>query len=278
VQALGRLGLTKLTAQHIQRLWGEKLECGSSPMTVRHLHAVLHKALEDALRLNLVQRNVADLVSLPRIAKHEMKALAPDQARALLDAARGDRLEALYAVAVYTGMRQGELLALRWSDVDFERKHLQVRATLQAIPGGGFEFAEPKTKGSRRKITLPQGAIKALREHRVRQKEERLALGEAWEDLDLVFPNPIGRPMDASNLLRRQFYPLLEKVGLPRIRFHDLRHTAATLMLTGGVQVKAVSEMLGHSSVNITLETYSHVLPGIHQQAAATMDAILGSA
>jgi integrase len=277
IPALGRTPLTKITPQQVARLWAQELETGSSPTTVHHLHSLLHKALKDAQRLGLVQRNVTEFVDPPRNASHEMQVLSAEQVRTLLDAAKGDRLEALYVLALSTGMREGEILALHWSDVHLEGQApaLHVRATLHWLPRQGFTFSEPKTKRSRRKIALSQAAVAALRVHRVRQHAERLALGPAWDDQDLVFTNAIGGPLDGVHVLRRQLHPLLVRAGLPQIRFHDLRHTAATLLLDQDVNPKIVSEMLGHASVAITLDLYSHVLPGMQQRAAAAMDAVM---
>ncbi|MDE3096178.1 MAG: site-specific integrase, partial [Chloroflexota bacterium] len=187
-----------------------------------------------------------------------------------------ERLGAVYVLALTTGARQGELLALRWRDVDLERGTMQVRTSLQWTKAGPV-FSEPKTPRSRRLITLTARAVAALRQHRAAQAEERLRLGRAWEDHDLVFANEVGAPMSASNLLRRSYRRLLRDAGLPHMRFHDLRHTAATLLLGQGVHPKIVSEMLGHSQVGITLDLYSHVTPTMQQQAAAAMDAALGA-
>jgi integrase len=244
-------------------------------MTVRHLHAVLHGALDDAARWGLVARNVADLVAPPRAARKGMITLSPDQARALLDTTRGDRLEALYVLALTTGMRQGELLALRWRDVDLDRHTLHVTGSLLTTPDG-WKISDPKTDSSRRRITLTATAVDALRRHRSAQNEERLRLGGAWEDNDLVFANEVGRPIEVRNLMRRSFLPLLKQSGLPRIRFHDLRHTAATLLLGQGQHPKVVAEMLGHSRISTTLDLYSHVTPTMQREAADAMDAMLG--
>lgn len=275
IPLLGTIVLYKLTAQQVQALYAKKLEEGLSTTSVHHLHTVLHKALDQAVRLQLVQRNVCDLVDPPRMRHHEMTTLSEEQARTLLAAAADDRFAALYVLALATGMRQGELLALKWRDVDLEGATLQVRATLQ-FTTDGFVFAEPKTEKSRRRVALSRAAVGALHLHRLRQAEERLRLGPAWEDMDLVFPNVIGGPMDGIHLLQRNFRPLLEKAGLPRMRFHDLRHTAATLLLGRGINPKIVSEMLGHSDIAITLGLYSHVTPHMQQQAAEAMDAALG--
>lgn len=226
---LGNVPITKLTAQHIQRLYAAKMAEGLSPTTVHHLGTVIHGALAKAERLGVVAHNVAELVDTPRIAHHEMQVLDSEQVRTLLEVVRGDRLEALYVVAITTGMRQGELLALRWRDVDFTSQSLQVRATLQRTKEDGYVLAAPKTKQSQRRIKLSNTAAEALHAHRARQHAERLALGPAWDDtLDLVFRNTVGKPQDSMNLLHYHFHPLLKRAGLPRMRFHDLRHTAAT--------------------------------------------------
>jgi len=274
VPELGRLPLARLSPQHLQRLYASRLAAGLSPTTVGHLHAVLHRALAQATRWGLVVRNVASLATRPRAQRQEMVTFSPEQAGSFLEAAQGDRYAALYTLALTTGMRQGELLALRWRDLDLEARTVQVRATLQRTRDG-FAFTEPKTTSSRRQVALTRAAVDALRRHRARQLEERLA-AIAWEDNGLVFANEVGRPVEATNLLRRSFHPLLERAGLPHIRFHDLRHTAATLLLAQGMHPKIVAEMLGHSAIAVTLDLYSHVTPTMQRQAADAMDAILG--
>ena len=275
IPEIGRLSIARLTPQDLQRLYSARLERGSAPLTVAHLHAVLHRALSQAERWGIVVRNVAALVDPPRTVRRTVTTLDPEHVRTLLDASRSDRLAALYVLAVTTGMRQGELLALRWRDVDLEASSLQVRATLQRS-AEGLVFTEPKTKQSRRRVMLTRLAVASLRKHRLAQAEERLRLGASWEDDDLVFANEVGRPLEASNLLRRSFAPLLARAGLPPSRFHDLRHTAATLMLGRGVHPKIVSEMLGHSQISVTLDLYSHVTPTMQLEATAALDAALG--
>ncbi len=273
VPDLGSLSLTKLGPQHLQRLYTSRLDAGLSPTTVNHLHALIHKALSNAVRWGLVNRNVADLVDPLRNRHFEIATLSGEQARAFLDAAAGSRLEALFVLAVTTGMRQGELLGLRWRDVDLDAGMLQVRGSMQATPDG-LRIMEPKTPGSRRQVALSKQPIGALRRHRVAQAEERLRIGAAWDDGDLVFCSATGRPITASGL-RRSYEPLLKRAGLPRMRFHDLRHTSATLLLGRGVHPKVVSEMLGHTRISTTLDLYSHVSMTMQQQAAEAFDAIL---
>jgi len=271
---LGTLPLARLEPRHVQRLYADCLAQGLAPATVRQLHAVLHRALGQAVKWGTVARNVAALVSPPRVKRHEIMPLSAVQARTLLESAQGDRFEALYVLALTTGMRLGELLGLRWQDVDLAAGMLQVRHTLLRIRDG-LQLTEPKTARSRRHIALAPSAVDALRHHRSRQATVRLRLGQVWEDHDLVFANEIGKPVEAGNLLRRSFWVLLEKAELPHIRFHDLRHTAATLLLQQSVHPKVVSELLGHSSIGLTLDTYSHVIPDMQQQAVAAMDSLL---
>jgi integrase len=275
--ALGHVSLAKLTAQQVQALYTQKLDAGLSASTVLNIHTVLHSALKEAVRLGLVQRNVSDLVQKPRRRRTKQATFNEEQARTFLDAAKGDRLEALYVLAISTGMREGELLGLTWRDVDLERGILHVTRSLQESDGPARRVLdEPKTAHSRRRISLSRVALSALCRHRTRQDAERLASGSAWDaSLDLVFPNTIGGPFHPWHLREREYYPLLRKVGLPIIRFHDLRHTCATLLLRRGVNPKIVSEMLGHANISITLDTYSHVTPDMQQAAAQAMDDVL---
>jgi integrase len=275
VPALGKTRLARLSPQQVQILYGAKLNEELSTTTVHHLGTVLHGALAHAERLGLVARNVCALVELPRMAHAEMHVLDREQVRRLLDAVRGDRLEALYVLAVTTGMRQGELLALRWRDVDLERGTVQVSATLRYVSGGTFTFDPPKTEKSQRLLPLSRAAIEGLRRHRVRQAEERLVAGAAWENQELVFCTRHGCPIEGRNLTRTDFAAALKRAGLPRVRFHDLRHTAATAMMSRGVPDKVASEMLGHANPATTTRVYQHVSLGMRAHAAAIMDAYL---
>jgi integrase len=203
-----------------------------------------------------------------------MKTLDPDQAKILLAAATGDDLDALWVLALTTGMRLGELLGLRWSDTHIDDGVIHVNGSLCRGPHG-LEIAAPKTHRSRRPIRLSHAAADALRRHRVKQATERLKAGSAWHNHDLVFCRRDGLPLAPESLLRDRFYPLLERAGLPRIRFHDLRHTAATLWFQKGLNPKVVQEVLGHSRVNITLDIYSHMVPDMQLEAARAMDELL---
>jgi integrase len=235
---------------------------------------VLHHALKQAARDGLTVRNVADLVSPPRVPRHEMQTLSAEQARTFLQAAEGDRLAALYVLALSTGMREGELLGLRWRDVDLTHGSLTVRGTLQRTKGQ-FSIGEPKTHRSRRPVTLTPQAVAALRKHKATQNEERLRLGDLWQDLDLVFTMEDGRPIHAATLLRHFYYPLLRRAELPRVRFHDLRHSVATLLLGQGVHAKIVADLLGHANIGVTLDVYSHVTPTMQRQAIDALSAVL---
>ncbi|MBV1770106.1 MAG: site-specific integrase [Candidatus Desulforudis sp.] len=277
VPETGSISLKKLTPAQIQQLYAKKLESGLSPRSVQDMHAILYRALKQAAKWGFVPRNVCDAVDRPKVERQEMQVLDGEQVKQLLKAAAGDRLEALYVLAVTTGMRQGEILGLSWPNVDLDKGVIRVRQQLQWLPKVGFAFSEPKTKKGLRTIPLTATAVTALKKHRARQNEGRLALGEAWRDEhDLVFTTTIGTPIDGTNLVPQSFKPLLKKAKLPGIRFHDLRHTAATLLLQAGVHVKVVSEMLGHASITLTLDTYSHVLPVMQDDAASKLEAILG--
>lgn len=274
VPILGAIPLTRLSVQHLNGLYAAKLADGLSPRTVRYIHATIHKALHDAQAMSLVQRNVAELATAPRPRRPEMQTFNPEQVRRFLEKTQGDRLEALYVLAVTCGMRLGELLALRWSDLDLDNGYLMVQRTLR-FSKDTWIYTEPKTAHGRRKIVLTSVACEALRRHRAHQAAERLALGPVWINSELVFTDEVGQPLRGITVYRDRFVPLCKRADVPPIRFHDLRHTAATLLLLQGVNAKVVSEMLGHASVTITLSLYAHVLPDMQRDAAAALDRLL---
>ena len=273
--SLGRVRLAKLTPQHVHSLVNQKVREGRlSPRTIQYMHSVLRAALNQAVRWQMVHYNAAAMVSPPRGARREAMALSPEEARRLLDAARGDRLEALYSVALALGLRQGEALGLKWGDIDLDSGMLRVRRASQRIPHQGTQLVETKTARSRRTLIMPPIVISALRAHRARQVMERLAAGERWADLDLVFPSKRGTLADGPNITHR-FHRLLKRAELPAMRFHDLRHACASLLLVQGVHPRVVMETLGHSQISLTMNTYSHVLPAMQREAAARLDELL---
>ncbi len=269
---LGRVKLKALTPAHVRGLYREKLDAGLASRTVQYIHTTLSKALKDAVTDGLISRNVAKGVKAPRPAKKEIHPLSPDQARAFLDAARGDRLEALYIVAVHRGVRQGELLGLKWEDVNLEAGTLQVRRTL-SLTRDGHVFELPKN-GKGRSIELTQDSADALRGHLEHQLWEIEALGDDYQDQGLVFPGERGQPMRPYTLTGK-FERILKRARLPHIRFHDLRHTCATLLLSKGVHPKFVQELLGHATISITLDRYSHVIPAMGDQTKKAMEDVL---
>jgi integrase len=273
---LGRIVLAKLSPRDVQDFINRKQACGLSPRTVQYLHAVLRAALNRALRWGLVSRNVATLVDVPHVRRQPTRFLPPEDAKRLLESIRGDRLEALYTVALAIGLREGEALGLRWQDVNLETGVVTIQVGLQRVEGR-LRLKNLKTDHSRRSIALPEFAITALRTHRARQLAERMQAGELWADHGLVFTTSLGRPLDSRNVVRR-FKRALEQAGLPDQRFYDLRHTCASLLLVQGVHPRVVMEILGHSQISLTMNTYSHVAPQLQDDAARRMDDLLSGA
>ena len=276
VPVIGHIPIQKITPQHVQALYSEKLKEGLTARSIHSIHSILHKALDNAVRWGLVARNVCDVVSQPRPLQHEIQPLTKDQAVQLLEAVKAHRLEALLITALATGMRRGELLSLRWSDISFEKRSLQVCRTMSRISGHGYVESETKTAKGRRQILLPQFVVESLKQHRTRQLEARLKAGKVWQERNLVFCNQKGEFLDPSNLLK-MFHKLLAKAGLPDVRFHDLRHSAATILLNLGVHPKVVQELLGHSQIGMTMDIYSHVLPTMQRAAMDSWDRTFGA-
>ena len=272
--ALGQVKLKSLTPAHVRALHREKLDAGSSPATVRKIHSTLHKALAQAVADGLIPRNAAD-VKAPRPAPDEMRPLSETEARTFLEVASEERFEALYVLAITTGLRRGELLGLRWDDADLEKGTLRVGRSL-VREGGRYTLGDTKTKRGRRQVNLTPRTVNALKAHRKRQLEERVRLAGLYEDQGLIFATSAGTPIQPENLVKRSFKPLLKKAGLPEIRFHDLRHTCATLLLGRGVHPKMVQELLGHATIAMTLDTYSHYLPSMGDQASGAMGDAFG--
>jgi integrase len=260
VPTIGSVKLDRLNALQVQSIYGQKLDAGLSPRSVEIIHVTLHKALKQAVGWTLIPRNVTEAATPPRPLRKEIKPLSREQAQMLLQAARGDALHAFYVLAVTTGMRNGELLGLQWRDVDLEDRTLRVRRTVF-----NSVVSPPKTAAGNRTIRLTGLAVAAVKEHRLTTAKQRIS---EW-----VFPSRVGTPLSVHNVHNRSWKPLLERAGLSAsTRMHDLRHTCATLLLSRGVPVKVVSEMLGHISVAITLDTYSHVLPNMQEAAAKAME------
>jgi integrase len=273
--AIGRVPLSKLTPAQVQKLLTDLQARGLSPATVSLVRATLRRALGQAERWGLVARNVARLVDPPRAERSEIRPLSEDQVRTFLEATRETREWPLYVLAISTGLRQGELLGLRWTDLDLDAGTMAVRGSLQMIDHEP-QLVETKTRRSARVVVLPRVAVTALREQRRQQLEDRLAAGQAWEGerWELVFLDLWGEPLRAWRVTKR-YQSQLGGAALPRFRFHDLRHTAATVMLSRGVSPRVVMEALGHSTITTTMNIYAHVMEPQQRDAADRMDEAL---
>jgi integrase len=230
----------------------------------------LTRNINEAVRWGLLARNVAALVEGPRVERYAINPLTPDEARKFLDAIKGDRLAALYSVALTMGLRQGEALGLTWDDVDLELGYLRVTRQLQRIHGSP-QLVEPKTDRSRRTLAMPPMIGRALQEHRQTQQEERIRARGRWRESRLVFTTPIGTALDGT-AVTKDFHRLMERAGLPQRRFRDLRHSCATLLLVQGVSPRVVMDVLGHSQIGLTMNTYSHVIPDLRRDAATRIE------
>lgn len=282
IPRLGHIPLAKLTPQNVREFVAAEVEAGLSPTTAKLARAVLRRALEMAVEDGLIYRNPARVArqkgsSSASKPKFRGQYLNEEQARSLLESLRGHRSEALYSVALALGLRRGEALGLRWCDVDFDKGTVTVTGSLLRIgKGTQLQRLETKTEGSNRTIRVPAQLLQVLRSHKVRQKEEKLKKGSAWKgnEWDLVFTTDVGTGIEPRNL-NRQLTTLLAKAGLPNIRFHDTRHTAAVLMLAQGIPLKVVSQVLGHSKISTTADIYAHVLPRQEQEAADKIGMLL---
>jgi integrase len=283
IAQLGGLRLRDLRPAHIQAAYGRALTAEGrvdgragplSARTVIQHHRILREALSHAVEWQLLARDPTTGVRAPQAEHHEMRVLSPEEARHLLEVANGRAFGALIYVAIATGARLGELLALRWQDLDLDGGMMRIMRTAQSIPGQGTVFSAPKTRRSARPVALSTDTVNVIREHRRVQLQQRLAVGPAYADDELVFASASGNPLSRGNV-RTSFLRLTRKAGISGVRFHDLRHTAATLMLAAGVHPKIVSERLGHATISITLDTYSHVLPGMQREAANLLDVVL---
>lgn len=274
VPCLGHISIQELRSDQIQACYRQKQQDGTSTRTLSLINCILHHAMEYAVKNGIIFRNPVNEELKPRLQYHEQKVLNIDQVRLFLQACKGTHWEALFCLAITTGMREGELLGLKWGDIQWDTRQLQIQRQLQRLPGQGLVFSEPKTVSSRRNILLGEEMIDKLHAHAAIQDRERLIAGEKWRENNLVFPTEIGSPMDQHHLFN-YYKRLLKETGLPDIRFHDLRHTFATLMLGWGVHPKVVQERLGHAHISHTLGIYSHVLPSIQIEAAKKMDEMI---
>jgi integrase len=276
VPGLGKVKIHRLTPQQVQGFYSQKMSQGLAPKTVNNIHGVLHKALDNAVKWNILPRNVCDAVTPPRIPHKEKNVLTKQQAHTLLEEVKAHRLEALLTLAITSGMREGELLALHWQDINFEDCSLQVKRAVSYLKGYGYVESEPKTAKGRRMIKLPVFVVGILIRHRAQQEEQRRQVGSAWIEKDLVFTNAQGCFYSASTM-RKVFRRFLVSIGLPHMRFHDLRHSAATILLAMKVHPKVVQEILGHSQIAMTLDVYSHALPSMQEDVTKQWDSEFGT-
>jgi len=274
VPNIGKIELMDLHLSRIERLYSKLIEEGIGIRTTREVHAILHKSLKKAERYGYILNNPANGAALPRYTHSEMKVLDENQVSRLLMAARNSVYGQLYHIAVVTGMRQGELFGLKWDDLKWNSGVIYVKRQVQRVPGQAWKFVEPKTKAGRRTITLGEGSLQILREHREKQLNRKLKAGDRWQEFSLIFPSSVGTPLTPSNL-HRDFHRVLALAVLSRIRFHDLRHTAASLMLNHGVPVIVVSKILGHAKPSTTMDIYGHLINEMQEEAARIMDELV---
>ena len=270
--ALGNKKLCELTPVDVQKFVNRLCHTGLNPKTVKNIHGVLHRALNQVMRIGFLRVNPAGVCNLPKIVKNEITPLQGNEVAAFLRAIHGERFETLFFTALFTGMRQSELLGLQWKDIDFNAGALYVRRQLQKEKGrAAYRFIEPKS-GKPRKILPAPAVITTLRKQRAAQNQLRLAAGPAWENVDdLVFTNPVGRHL-AHMTVYKDFKRMIASIGLPNARFHDMRHTFAVLSLQAGDDIKTVQENLGHHTAAFTLDVYGHVTDDMRHQSADRME------
>ncbi len=281
IPALGQLALTKLRPEHLQHLYTDRLSNGRadgkgglSARTVRYMHVTIHKALQSAVKMGLINRNPADAVELPKQKRREMQTMSESDIHIFLEYAKSTPYYVLFYLALFTGMRRSELLALRWSDIDLILCQLSVNRTINQLHNRQVVFGEPKTDKSRRMVSLSPSTALLLSQYRTEQEKLRQSLGSTVSDDDLIFSSIDGKPLIPDSVTQA-WRILARRIGLKGIRFHDARHTHASLMLKQGIHPKIVQERLGHSSIAMTLDIYSHVAPGLQQAAAARFDDIV---
>jgi len=276
IPALGHQRLDRIQPLDIQEVYGTMQASGLSARVVRHAHAALHNALKQAVKWGLLSRNPSDFVELPKVPHKEYRVLSPEEAARFLKVAATKPHGLIFELALWTGMRPEEYLALQWSDIDFGRRTAQIRRALVRHKKT-VQFEEPKTARSRRTVYLPEPLVQKLKIHKRKQAAEKLKFKGTWGPFDLVFCSVEGTPLSIPNLTYRYFRPILIAAELPRIRLYDLRHSCATLLLVAEENPKVVSERLGHSTVVLTLDTYSHVIPTMQQGATARLEKLINS-
>ena len=272
---IGETKLIELDPHHIQSLYNHHVQKGVGLRTIQLTHAVLHGCLNHALKLGLLGRNPSDAVEVPKPIQKELVVLDENQIQQLLIAVQSSKpdFQAFYQIALSTGMRQGELLGLKWKDCDWDKRRIHVRRQLKTVPNEGLVLTSPKTKSSIRTVIIGKKVWQTLKGHYKFQLQKKKKAGDQWSDKDLIFCEDNGAPIRARKIIR-EFKELLELAGLPEIRFHDLRHTAATQMLTNGADPITVSKRLGHSKPSTTMDIYGHAVPGMQEDAASIMDDI----
>jgi integrase len=274
IPGLGKLTLEKLHPQVLQAFIKGRTKAGLSPATVKHINATLRAALTQAKTWRLVDENVAKLVTLPRAVKYKPTFLSPDQAKAFLLFTADHRQEALFSVALSLGLRRGEIVGLRWQDIDLAAGMLRVTHSLERIKGSGLQLGDLKSENAQRALRLPQVCVLALARQKENQRKAREWCGARWKETDFVFTTSVGTPMQPE-MVTREFKRAIAASGLPDMRLHDLRHSCATLLLAQGVHPKLVQETLGHSTYQLTMDTYSHMIPQLRNEVADRMDEIL---
>ena len=268
---VGRKQLSDFTVIHVEELYQQLLERGVSERNVRYVHSLLNRSLKDAVKRGYVGFNAASGARQPKNTPKEMMILDETQVIQFLSTIKSHRHQALFHVAIKTGMRQGEIFGLMWIDIDWQNGFLRVQRQAQRVKGVGKVFFPPKTKAGRRTIPLGDELIQLLQEHQEKQEALKAKIGCNWQEKNLVFPSKTGNPLSESNLLK-EYKLLLEIAGLPEIRFHDLRHTAASIMLNRGITILVVSRILGHSKPSTTLDIYGHLIPVLHEGIGNQMD------
>lgn len=284
--SIGSILLKDLRAEQVQKLYNEKAK-EYSPRQAEVIHVVLHSALEQAIKNDLIIKNVTNATTRPKKAKKEPRVLTPEEQESLIKAMKGDRLEAAFILALFTGLRRGEILGLKWKDINFKDKTLRVMRTLCRVKDYDtsdvaksktkLEFNTPKTDKSKRIVPLLDGVIAALKAHKKKQAAEKLRLGEGYRDQDLVFCNEFGDPLDPRRL-KESLDAIVEKAGLKKVNIHALRHTFATRGLENGIELKVMQELLGHSTITMTADIYSHVLPEKKREAINKLQKVFDAA